>query len=249
MNSFDYFSVLVIGENPDDIMSDYDMMVDVEKPYILYKYSDIKNIRRNKIKIYESLLKKMTNKNNKLSLQKEINKIKILSDNEYYQSLAETNFLDENNNIVSNENPNGKWITSEKGGKIYSTYLKDINGNNIVSEKNENIGWDLIHKNEKKVQLYERTWDLCVNKVSPKDDSDTTIIKNMSKYVNYFEQFKNQEMYVNFCSSFFTHAIIINNKWFDMESVDEYYWIKNYYDKFIKIINKNDTVTIYECTR
>jgi hypothetical protein len=57
---FDFFSVLVIGNNPDDILSKYDMMLDTKESYILYKYSDIKTIRKNRIKIYKDLLEKAT---------------------------------------------------------------------------------------------------------------------------------------------------------------------------------------------
>ena len=47
--------------------------------------------------------------------------------------------------------------------------------------------------------------------------------------------FLNKDEYVKVSSSFWSYAVIDNNKmWFDMENVDEFDWIINFYDKFIK---------------
>ena len=39
--TLDYFSVLVIGQNPDEQILKFDMMEDVKNPYIIYNYSDL----------------------------------------------------------------------------------------------------------------------------------------------------------------------------------------------------------------
>ena len=59
-NKFDYFSVLVIGEDPEEQMSKFDEMIDVD-PYILYQYKDRSKIRKYQIDMYKNYLKTINN--------------------------------------------------------------------------------------------------------------------------------------------------------------------------------------------
>lgn len=247
--TLDYFSVLVVGDNPDDQISVFDSLIDLEDPYILYHYSDISKIRKSKIKFYEELLKNYDNPNTIDVLNKEILKLKSFTNEEYYNYLGELNSYDENKNIITFENPNGKWTTCERGGKIFSNYLKNINNNGVISDINSNINWSLIHRNEQEVNKHNRTWLLCVDGVNPESDFDYKIIKNMSRITNYFNSFKCKEEYINYSTSFWTYAIIINGKWFDMEEEKDIDWIINFYDTNIKNLPKKTLLTIYECTK
>lgn len=245
----DYFSLLVIGENPDDVVYKYDLMSDVDKPYILYKYSDITLLRNKKINIYKGLLNKIINPIERNAIDNKIKDLESMSDEDYYKSLSELNSFDSNGNIISIENPYGKWLTCEKGGKIFSRYLKDFNDNGVISTNKNQIDWSLTHMRSDKVNTYNRTWDLCVNFIKSESEKDDTIFKNMSKYKNYFESFKDKEEYVKMGCSFWTYAIIINGTWVDMEDKSEYVWICNFYDTFIKNLSDDTLITIYECTK
>lgn len=246
--TLDYFSVLVIGDNPDEQIGKYDSMKDVPKPYILYNYSDIHKLRGNKLKIYQELLKKFKNSREKEPINKKIAELKGLSDQEYYQQLGELNSFDEHNNIISTENPYGKWLTCEKGGRIFSKYMLDYNGNGLVSGKKEDFDWSLFHMNQQRVDVYGRTWDLCVNNIKPETDKDATILKNMAPYKSIFKTFKNKEDYIKTSCSFWTYAIVFNGDWLDMYGKDGNTWICHFYDTFIKSLPKDELITIYECT-
>lgn len=246
----DYFSVIVIGDNPDSEIEKYDSMRDVSKPYIIYKYSDIHKIRLERIKFYSEFMKNTKDLNIINGIKKQLNSLNSMSDIEYYSQLGELHSYDLDKNIISTENPFGKWITCDKGGRIFSNYLKDFNDNGINCAKECDIDWSLIHLREDKVNIYNRTWDLCVNKINPETDKDKEILKNMRKYDSYFKNFLNKDEYVKVSSSFWSYAVIDNNKmWFDMENVDEFDWIINFYDKFIKDLDPNTLITIYECTK
>jgi hypothetical protein len=247
--TLDYFSVLVVGENPDEQMSKFDSMEDVKKPYILYKYSDSKKIRKSKIKFYEEFIKKEMNLKNKDALTDKLKEIKSLTDEQYFIKLGEYYTFDKNKNIISTENPNGKWLTCEKGGRIFSCYMLDRNGNGIISGKKEDIEWNLIHLNKRKVDIHNRTWELCVNNAGPETESDRNIINNMKSHKNYFTFFKNKNEYINMSCSFWTYAVCNNGEWIDMENYDEYDWISNYYKKIIGSISNGELITIYECTK
>lgn len=246
--TLDYFSVLVIGDEPDEQIAKFDSMTDVSKPYILYNYSDMNKLRSNKLKIYEELLKRFNNGREKESINKRIDELKELTDQEYYQQLGELNSFDEYNNIVSTENPDGKWLTCEKGGRIFSKYMLDYNGNGLVSAKKEEFDWPLFHMNQQRVDLYSRTWDLCIDNANPETDKDSTILKNMSPYKSTLKTFKDKEDYVKISCSFWTYAIVVNGVWCDMYGKDNNTWICDFYDKFIKPLPNDKLITIYECT-
>lgn len=246
----DYFSVLVIGDNPDNEILKYNSMEDVETPYIIYSYSDIHKIRKDRIKFYKEFLKNTSDTKTINSVKTQLEHLNSMTDLEYYIYLGELYSYDSDKNIISNENPIGKWITCEKGGKIFLNYLKDFNDNGVVSAKKSEIDWNLIHMREDKVNIYNRTWDLCVEKVEPVTDKDKAIISNMRKFNSYFSNFKNKDEYIKMNCSFWTYAVIDkNNMWVDMESRDEIDWTINFYDRFIKDLTSDTLVTIYECTK
>lgn len=247
--TLDYFSVLVIGQNPDEQILKFDMMEDVKNPYIIYNYSDLNKIRKNKIKIYKELIKSINILKDKEVLLKKIDELKNITDEQYYFSLSELNMLDSNKNIISTENPDGKWLTCEKGGKIFSNYMKDNNDNGIISCKKNDVAWPLTHMKKDKTNLYDRTWELCVNDLSPETDKDKNIINNMKSYKIYFNSFKNKKEYIKMSCSFWTYAVCINGEWVDMDDKDEFDWISNFYEKFIEKLPSDELITIYECTK
>jgi hypothetical protein len=249
-NTLDYFSVLVIGENPDEIMSNFDEMLELKEPYVLYQHKNKNIYRKQKIDYYKQFLKTFDGSASKNIIITKINELKKMSDEQYYNSLGETYDFDKDNNIITIDNPNGRWITCEKGGRIFYDKLKDKTGKNIVEGKVCEIDWLKIHREQSLVELYSKTWDLCVNKLEPKTGEDNIILNNMKPHIDMFKNFVGgKEQYVNYNTSFWTNAIVINNEWFDMENKDYSDWIINFYDKNILSLSENELVTIYECTK
>lgn len=246
----DYFSVIVIGDNPDDTILKYDLTEDIDKPYVIYSYSDIGRIRKDRIKFYSEFLKTATDQKSISGIENQLTELKSMNDLEYYVHLGEVYDYDADKNIISTENPMGRWLTCEKGGKIFSNYLKDFNGNGIISANKNQIDWNLIHLPIDRANLYSRTWELCVDNINPVTDKDKGIIKNMKAYAPYFKNFKNKDEYVKMMCSFWSYSVITENGiWVDMENVDEMEWTINFYDKFIKELSSNTLITIYECTK
>lgn len=252
MNDYklDRFSVLVIGDDPDGQINKFDSSKVVDTPYILYKYSDLHKLRKLKIKTCEELIKSIGYGKNRNLIIDHINFLKKISDEDYYYGmLSELHSFDSDKNIITVDNPDGKWIGCEKGGKIFSNYLKDNNDNGVISAKKKDIDWSLTHMRQDKVNIYNRTWDLCVDKVEPENDKDRLILKNMSLYTNLFKQFSNKEDYIKMACSFWTYAIVNNGNWADMDLIDERIWIPNYYNQFIDKIEDDELITIYECIK
>lgn len=245
----DYFSVLVIGDNPDNEISKYDLTMDSDKPYIIYEYSDINKLRTNRMSIYNELIKTTNDVKMITAINEKINELKSMSDIDYYQELGELYSYDENMNIISNENPKGKWITCEKGGRIFSNYIKDFNGNGIQSGRKIDIDWELTNTNSDKVNTYKRTWELCIENSKPVNDKEENILKNMKNFKAYFSNFKDKNEYIKVNTSFWTYAVIYNGEWIDMENTHEFVWVTNFYDMFIKPLPHDTLLTIYECTK
>ena len=244
------FSVLVIGDNPDEQMMTFDIGQDLEEPYILYKYSEREQLKEKKIKLYEGLLYELDNNKYGDTIRKELEKLKKTSTDAFYLSLSDNYGLDNEMNIITYENPNGKWFSCEKGGKLYSNYLKNKEGEFIVSAKKNQIDWDYVHMNNDKVLKYNRTWEMCVENDKPITESDINIYNNMSSLnKQYFERFGSKEMFINMSCSFHTYAVCNNGLWSDMEFVNEFNWIPNFYKKFVDLIKDDELFTIYECIK
>jgi hypothetical protein len=130
--------VLVFGETPDDDMLKFDMLKDISEPYILYKYSDIGKIRKNRIRFYEQVKNETNDKKIKDGIDVQIKLLKDETDLSYYISLGELYSFDSQKNIISTENPNGRWVSCEIGGKLFSDYMRDYNeGREIIQYMNE----------------------------------------------------------------------------------------------------------------
>lgn len=243
------YSVLVVGNNPNDLISEYDLNIDVE-PYILYEYDNMAKLRQNKIIFYEELKRNInTSKGLIETINLTIKALREMSDLEHFKEAGKDYGFDGDGNIISTENINGKWYTCEKGGKYFSEVLKNKKGEWVTSELMGNIDWSEIHRNKDRVEMFSRTWDLCVDEIPIETDKDKKIYENMKDYVNYFKGFNDKSEYVNYSTSFFTNAVLSNNKWLDMEYSDSMDWVINFHDRYISNIKKDEIVTIFQCTK
>lgn len=247
--TLDYFSVIVLGENAQEKINKYDDMLDVE-PYIIYHYKDRSDLKKIRINLYKEYLKNLTSTKDINYLKKKIYDIKNMSDDEFFFSLAEYKTFDENKNILSTENIHGKWLTCEKGGKIFSSYLKGFDDKPLIETTKKEINFDSIHLNKEEVYKFSKTWDLCVDKVTPINEKEEKIVENMKKFQNYFKNFIDKDTYVKVNTSFWSYAIINEDgEWISIDDYPQFEWIMNYYDNQIKPLSDNTKITIFECTK
>ena len=130
MTGSKFHTVMVVGDNPEELMKKYDISLKVA-PYIKFKYLDADKMRKNACKVMQELIKNR-DKFGFNDLQADYFKEKLKSLNsmssfEYYSSLTEGMYYDENGNALSEENPNGKWTTYALG-RNFSYPLKLKNG-------------------------------------------------------------------------------------------------------------------------
>lgn len=245
-----FYSVMVVGNNPEELMEKYRIGLKVEK-YLKYKYLDAEKMQKNSIKIFSQMINDYKSFNlTKYQvdiLSERLKAIKNMTPFEFYQIQTQGCSYDDEGNAWSDKNPNGKWNNYQKGNH-FSIPLILKNGQQITSCPNEEIDWSKMHRVDEK--FYERVWDLVHGLLAPETEDDDAIMVNMSNKENYFSNFKDKEDYVLRNTSYWNYAYLDENGWIDLDdSKNDTEWIKNFYNKFIKKLNPTDRVTIFECTK
>ena len=249
-------TVLVIGENPDEIIKKYDAE-NITGKHLFFKRDEAEQHRKNKI----LLLKKSLDDTHFTEQQKELTReyIEILSemtDLEYFLDLTEgCEYDNETGDAYKEYNPNSFYKAprspqktlekiGEESGFCNPFKLKD--DYIAYSAYKDEIDWGLNHLHNKHV--YEIAWDMIVNGKEPRTEAEETIKKNMGNRKGYFENFKDKEDYVSYCTSFWAYGVATNDKYEDGDelgvSMNE--WIKNFYNKYIKDLPEDTLLTLYE---
>jgi hypothetical protein len=234
---------MVVGDNPKQLVEKYDANLNVT-PYVKYKYLDAAKIKKTAETIMEGTLKKCENGFKKNYLQQNLEKLRSMSDFEYYQLITKGMYYDEDGNAMSEKNPNGKWEKCNIG-RNYCIQLILKNGTESLQAKKGDVDWDKLNFADK--ELYEVTWDLCHNARKPENDTEKKIYENMKDKHKYFENFKDKKDYV-IRTAYWNYAFLSKNGWEDMEGCNDTEWMKNFYDKFVRPLDDDTLITIYECS-
>lgn len=247
------------GENPDEIANLYSEEQVVEPYVVLYK----KDVAKKK-KVHQSLLETLLSSSKELNLserQYESYKdlywsIKDMSDDDYMLSITYGCTYDENGNAISTKNPNAHYkypkcyqfkLDKNQGEAEFSNpfHLKD--GTVAYRAKLNDIDWEREHENKEACKIYEAAWELCVEDREPENEREETIKNNMSNRLEYFSQFKNKEAYVKHSTSFFMYGIATSKEYHEVDfTISDIDWVANFYDKYIKTLEGNPTLSIYE---
>lgn len=242
-----FFSVMVVGDNHKELMDKYSFDLEVE-PYIRYEYLKADKYQNNSIKALDNLLnnadKVGLEPQLKEGLERRIKALKKMTPFEYYRELTEGLYYDENGNALTTENPNGHWVTA-RIGKNFSLPLKLKDGTETYSAKADDIDWWAMNE---PTAMYEAAWEMVMEGREPTNAAEERVYESMKDKTAYFSNFKDKDDYVTYSTSYWNYAFVDKNGWVDMTNEDEKKWITNFFERFIKDIDPNDTVTIYECT-
>ena len=242
-----FFSVMVVGDNHKELMDKYSFDLEVE-PYVRYEYLKADKYQSNSIKALDNLLnnadKVGLEPQLKEGLERRIKALKKMTPFEYYRELTEGLYYDENGNALTTENPNGHWVTA-RIGKNFSLPLKLKDGTETYSAKADDIDWWAMNE---PTAMYEAAWEMVMEGREPTNAAEERVYESMKDKTAYFSNFKDKEDYVTYSTSYWNYAFVDKNGWVDMTNEDEKKWITNFFERFVKNIDPNDTVTIYECT-
>lgn len=247
MENSRFFSVMVVGDNHRELMEKYSLDLEVES-YVRYEYLKADKYLENSIRALASVLENADkigiDSDTKESLERRIKILKKMTPFEYYRELTNGMYYDENGNALSTENPEGHWKTA-RIGRNFSLPLKLKNGEESYSARMEDIDWGVMNESS---ELYSAAWQMVVDGREPTNETEEKIYESMKDKMAYFSNFKNEEDYVTYSTSYWNYAVVDKDGWVDMADKDEKEWIKTFYDKFISTIDPNELITIYECS-
>ena len=244
------FTVMVIGDNPEDLMKNYDINLKVE-PYIKYEFDKAEKIKENSISILNEIIKNYEAFNiNKFQidfLKERLKEIKNQTTFDYYSELVNGLKIDSDGNAWSDKNPNGKWQTYSIG-KNFSVPLILKDNTETYQAYNKDVNWKKLHMVD--VELYDLVWDMIHDVKKPSNEQEEKIYNNMKTNMSYFDRFKDKKSYITHCCSYWNFAILTEEGWKDIDSAKKpNEWVANFFNMFVKQLKPNDKITIYECTK
>lgn len=246
-----FYSVIVVGKNPQQLMEKYEIGKKVES-YIKYRYNDAEKLKNNNISILSNICQNYKDFNlTKYQfdiLTEKIKALKNMSPFEYYQTISYGCIYDENGDAWCDENPNGKWNAYQTGNH-FSIPLITKDGKETMSALNKDIDWSKMHMANS--QLYSLVWEMVKEGKEPSNDQEKQIYENMIDKDAYFSNFKDKNDYIIRNSAYWNYAYLDSNGWIDIDDGkgSDIEWINNFYSRFIEKIKPNDLVTIFEFSR
>jgi len=251
MDEYRHFNVLVVGENPEELMLKYDAGLKVE-PYVKYEYARAEEYYNSYLKSLRVLLKTMKrddeDEEDIALLEEEIHDIENMKPEDYYFELTAGCEIDtDSGDAYSRENPDAKFTSHRIAGFFALPFiLKD--GREVYTAYKGDVDWDKIHLANKRP--YEVAWDTVVEGKTPNGEEEHKIYENMKYRTHYFTNFENREHYIAASCAFWNYAYVDENGWVELDkSKPQFDWVINFYDRFIKPLPDNAKLTLYECVR
>jgi hypothetical protein len=84
---------------------------------------------------------------------------------------------------------------------------------------------------------------------APQPPYEEVIYNNMKDKRAYFDKFETVDNYVTSNTAFWGYAFLSKETgWVDATDEEQFAWMSNYYDSFIKGLPDDTLLTIYECS-
>lgn len=249
-DDYQHFVCIVAGNEPEKLIDEYCSQNTVE-PYVVYKYKDANKIKTCTIKYYETLKETTYTPIEREYINNSLLDLKDMSDDEFFESLCEGHpdyYINDSGDIISNKNPNGRYSYCNIG-KLFSIPFLTKDGKEVYQAKKGNIDWNRIHLNGG--HAYKRVWEMVMENSEPLDNHEKVLYENMKDKIAYFEKFENKENYIISNTAFWGYAFLSEiTGWIDAEDIEnQFTWMSNYFDLYIKNLPDETLLTIYECKK
>lgn len=255
MQKNDFKTILVIGDNPDEIIKKYSLDTKVDE-YVFAKFSDKETLRKKTLLILKNLAESANNSDiQKQYYNNSYMDVKEMSDYDYFLQYTKGCRYDEKTgDAITDKNPNAHY----KYEKCYQSSLEKYgeegtfsnpfilnDGTKSYKAKVKDIDWKMMHMHNTKI--YESAWEIVVEGRKPVSEQEYIIFKNMSRKTKYFSNFKSKKDYVIYSCAFWCYGLATENEYKELgENGNDMEWIFNFYDKFISPLDPNTLLTIYE---
>lgn len=253
-----YRVIMVVGDNHSEIIKKYSADTKVGK-HVFLKRDDINKHKDARLMIIKGILDNQDlslNETQRKIYEDMYDEIKEMDDIEYFYDVTEGCTYDEKTgDAYTNKNLNAhyRWErcpqysfiqTGEESVFASPFVLKD--GTYSYSAKMGDIDWNAMHLHN--LSPYESAWEMVVEGRKPTNDSEKQIYDAMKTKISYFtDNFQNKDEYVSYSCSFWCYGIATEDKYIDVDEVKSIKdWIKNFYQDYIKPLDKDQLLTIYE---
>ena len=247
-DDYQHFVCIVAGDNPDELMKPYDRR-EKEEPYVRYRYKDAAKIKEKYIELYEGILNSDEETIDKEELEDIVNDLKEMSVEEFYEELTEGLTIDDKTgDAISTENRQGMFSYYEIGKWLSVPFLLK-GGREVFQAKKSDINWDKIHLGGG--DIYRRAWEMVMEDSAPTTEYEKQIFDNMKDKTTYFQKFETKENYIISNTAFWGYAFLSEKTgWVDASDAnDQFVWMAEYYNMFIKNLPDDTLLTIYECKK
>lgn len=263
MSKIIFRTVMVVGDNADELIKKYDLDTKVD-PYVKLKRSDASKAQKKHIKFIDSVLKSdeivLTDKQREVYKELYLD-IKEMDEAEYFEHITEgCTYDNETGDAMSTINPNAYYqhainpqkrldATNEEhdfANPFILKPLEDEEEGEVISyiAKKSEIDWNRMHMYN--TSVYERAWEICVDGDAPKNKQEMIIKNNMSERMDYFDNFDSKEDYVSHSCSFWCYGYLDKNGYKELDhTISDKEWVKTYYNRFVKPIKDDETISLY----
>lgn len=250
--------MLVVGEDHRERAARYSLDTEVEE-HLKHSYSEAKFLREKHLLILEDMLTRgliRLSENERNARRREYLEVMIMDDFEHFVSLCEgCRFDEETFDAYTTENPEARY----KYEKCYQTLLEKTGeeatfsnpfvlnkgGVSYIAKKGD-INWGRMHMYN--TELYKRVYEMCVNGMEPENDKDRRLRDMMMNRTEYFSAFADADEYARHSCSFWCYGVIDKDGEYHEPdlTINDKDWVSGFYDKYIKPLDDNALLSIYE---
>lgn len=259
-----HFTVLVVGENPDERINVFSKQVGTD-PYIVYRKADAAKIKEDFVTEYKRYIEDIDTIISEEKDEKAITKLKNQRDvahmrlydlveqspEDFFEDLQYEKDLDEDGNIITYYNKNGKFSTVNRARRFANPFiLKD--GTEVYQAVVDDVEWSKIHLSVPAVNTYTRLWEMCVEGSKPENETEEGFYENMKNREDYFASFENKDNFVASNTALWYYGVIGEDGVYHdptSDNIGQFEWMTTFFDKYIKELPGDKKLTIFECSR
>lgn len=248
-DEYNHFVCIVASENPEALMATYNKALKTDK-YIKYKKEDAEKLKEINTQFLRTLVDNADENSKPLYENMLLECEEQDLEDFFYDLMLQSNgeFDEETGDIVSTENPNGKWASYQLG-RAFSIPFYTLDGKEVFQARKKDIDWDKMHLFNQ--EPYKIAWETVMEGKEPETETEKTIYENMKNRVAYFKKFGSKENYIISCTAFWAYAFLSEaTGWVELEDdMNQFDWMSGFYDKFIRPLPDDMLLTIYECRK
>ena len=232
MSKIIFRTVMVVGDNPDELIKKYDLDTKVE-PYVKLKRSDAEKARKMHLKFIEDIL--TSNKIILTDRQRDVYKNIYLD----IQEMDETEYFEHTTMGCTYDDETGDALTTVNPNAFYQHAVNPQKRLDATNEESDFINPFILlpEEGEKEGEVISYT---------PQNEQEKVIKKNMKERMDYFADFSDKEAYGSHSCSFWCYGYLDENGYKELDyTISDKECVRTYYERFVEPISEDTTLSLY----